>query len=151
MKLFCLGLFSFISLAGLSADQMANSSMNSVSAADMQSSNKNATNVTADALKSMMDSGVDMVIVDARTKEFDDGNRIKGAIFLPCTSTDQEIMSALPSKDKQIVVYCVNMKCPASKTLGDRLMNMGYMNVMECPEGIVVWMQKGYPAEKAQK
>jgi rhodanese-related sulfurtransferase len=107
--------------------------------------------VAADTLKDWLDRGKTVVILDARTKEYDDGNRLPGAKSLPYDAKDEEIRQIVPSKESLLVVYCSNPRCPASKFLADRLVEMGYTNVFKYAEGISDWKSKGYPIDKTQK
>jgi len=105
--------------------------------------------VTTKELKSMVDSKQAITIVDARTKDHDDKNRIPGAISLPFNASDSDIASALPSKEKTIVVYCTNKKCPASTFLAERLATLGYKHVYRYSEGVNAWIKQGYHVDHA--
>lgn len=87
-------------------------------------------------------------ILDARTVEYRNGKRIPGAKYVPYTATDQEIVDAIPSKSSYVVVYCSSQKCPASKYLADRLVNMGYSNVYKYPDGLDGWVKAGNGVEQ---
>lgn len=104
----------------------------------------------ADDIKAALDGGKTLVILDARTKEYDDGNRLPGAKFMPYTSTDKDIKQAIPSVDTPIVVYCSNAHCPASKFLADKLLQLGYTKIYKYPEGIADWTKRGYPVDHAK-
>lgn len=106
--------------------------------------------IHADKIKEMLDAKENVIILDARTKEYDDGNRLPGALFLPYNSTDDAIKAAIPSTDSLVIVYCTSLKCPASKFLAERLSSMGYTNIFKYPEGINDWIQKGYPVDDAK-
>jgi len=107
--------------------------------------------IHADELKSWIDSGKTIQIVDARPKKFDEGVVIKGAVFLPYDSNDALIAKTLPSKDAVVVVYCANIKCPASTNLAKKLHSLGYKNLYKYPEGIADWMDKKLPTSPAPK
>ncbi|KKM05617.1 hypothetical protein LCGC14_1752310, partial [marine sediment metagenome] len=47
-------------------------------------------------------------------------------------------------------VYCVNLKCPASKNLYIHLKKLGYKNVLEYPFGIERWLESGNDIEMAE-
>lgn len=104
--------------------------------------------VNAEELKSWIDSGKAMQIIDARPKKYEDGDVITGAKFLPFNADAKAIAKALPSKDALIVVYCASVQCPASGLLGDQLVKMGYTNVYKYPGGINEWMEKKLPTQK---
>jgi rhodanese-related sulfurtransferase len=88
---------------------------------------------------------ISFVLADARTALFDDGDRIPGAVSLPSNSTPDAIDAAIPDKATLVVVYCNGLKCPASKKLADRLVSLGYQNVIKNPEGLDGWEAAGFP------
>ena len=88
-----------------------------------------------------------MTILDARSGKYDDGKRVPGAKSLNADSTEDEIKTVLPDKSALVVTYCANLKCQASPKLADKLMKMGYMNVIEYPEGIEGWQKAGQKVE----
>lgn len=93
-------------------------------------------------MKAHVDSG-DAILLDARAGKYDDGNRIPGAKSLNSKSTAEEIAKVIPSKSAQIVTYCSNLRCPASKALAEHLKSLGYTHVLEYPEGIAGWRAAG--------
>lgn len=103
--------------------------------------------INTSALKSLIDSGVKLTLVDARVGKYDDGRRIATAINLGPEAKDSEIVAALPSKDALIVSYCANLKCPASRLLATRLVALGYTHVLEYPQGIEGWVGEGNPVK----
>ena len=103
------------------------------------------------ALKTMIDSGVPLILVDARTGKYDDGRRIPGAMSLSPEATEQEIQNVLKSKEALVVSYCANLKCPASRALAVRLQGLGYQHVLEYPHGIEGWTEAGYAVTPASK
>ena len=104
--------------------------------------------ITVDDLKSWIDEGKKITIVDARGKQYFDGNLLPNAKSILPEATDADIQAALPEKDAVIIVYCSNLQCPAGATLADRLVKMGYTNVYKMPSGISEWMKKGFPTVK---
>lgn len=106
--------------------------------------------INTDQVKDILYSGQEVVLVDARTKEYDDGIRLPGAILVPHNSSADEIRTALPSLDESIIVYCNSKKCPASGKLADRLVAMGYTNVWKYAEGLEAWVKSGGKTEKVR-
>src|SRR5947208_16573195 len=51
------------------------------------------------------------------------------------------------NKDDEIVVYCSDENCIASKALGQLLERNGYSHVLHYPGGLQDWEQAGYPLE----
>ena len=103
------------------------------------------------ALKALINSNVALTLVDARTGKFDDGRRIQNALNLGPDAKDEDIASALKSKDALIVSYCANLKCPASRMLAAKLITLGYTHVLEYPQGIEGWVGEGNPVTQVSK
>lgn len=103
--------------------------------------------VNTSGLKTLIDSGVAMTILDARSGKWDDGKRIPGALSLNSESKPEEIAKVLPNKEALIVTYCSNTKCPASHALYEHLKKHGYTNLLEYPEGIQGWIEAGNPVK----
>lgn len=91
-----------------------------------------------------------LIILDTRSGKYDDGKRIPGAKSLKAGSSDDEIKAVLPDKSALIVTYCANLECPASHQLADKLIKMGYLNLIEYPEGIEGWQKAGHGVENAK-
>jgi len=106
-------------------------------------------NINTFQLKAHVDSG-DAILLDARAGKYDDGYRIPGAKSLNSKSTAEEIAKVIPNKGAQIVTYCSNLQCPASKALAEHLKALGYTHVHEYPEGIASWRAAGGRVEKVK-
>ncbi len=90
------------------------------------------------------------LIFDARTGRWDDGTRIPGAASLSAENSVEEINKAIPNKDQAVVVYCGSRQCPASAKLAKKLVELGYKNIMEYPDGIKGWKESGKEIEKVK-
>lgn len=101
-------------------------------------------------LKTLINSKVPLIVLDARSGEFDDGKRLPGALSLNADSKAEDIAKALPSKEALIVTYCSNLKCPASHKLYTHLQSLGYTNLIEYPEGIQGWVEAGNPVTSSK-
>lgn len=104
--------------------------------------------INADQLKSWYDQKKTMVVLDARTKPYFNGTLLPGAKWVSAESSDKEIQAAIPSKDSLVVVYCASVSCPASGWLYDKLIALGYSNVLEYHGGLQDWTQRGFPTVK---
>ena len=93
------------------------------------------------ALKILLDSQTDLILLDARSGKYDDGKRIPGAKSLNEGSSAKEIEKVIPSKESLVVTYCGGLQCPASSKLHKHLTKLGYVNVLEYPEGIKGWVE----------
>lgn len=101
------------------------------------------------ALKVLLATNDDLVLLDARSGKYDDGQRLPGAGQMSPNSQTKEMKKAIPAKDSLIVTYCSNVKCPASLHLARALKKHGYTNVIKYPAGIEGWMAAGNQVEKA--
>ena len=104
---------------------------------------KHVAEINTAALKTLIEAGVPLTVLDARTGKYDDGRRIPGAQSLGADAKDEDILARLKSKDALIVTYCANLKCPASRTLAGKLHALGYNRVLEYPYGIEAWVAEG--------
>jgi rhodanese-related sulfurtransferase len=105
--------------------------------------------IGTDHLKVLLRSGVPLVVLDARSGQYDDGRRIASAKTLTAESSEADVEKVIPSKDSLVVTYCAGVKCPASSKLAAHLVALGYNNVLEYPEGIEGWTQSGNQVVKA--
>lgn len=104
--------------------------------------------VDANKLEAIITSNVPHELVDARTDKWFDGTLIRGAKRLPADASDETIAQTLPNKTEMVIVYCGGEKCPASKQLAQRLVDVGYKNVFDYHGGISEWKALGKPTQK---
>ncbi len=122
--------------------------------------------VTTEELKSWMDSGKEMLIVD--TMPYEDSYKkqhVPGAVqFLfpipdmlewDVKETDGKTLddyTALLGEDKgkTIVIYCGFVKCTRSHNGAAWAVDLGYENVYRYPGGIFAWKGAGYPIATAE-
>ena len=98
--------------------------------------------VTTEALKEMMDSKKEFILIDARTKEEFDDAHIVDAINIP-ENKFENASSKLPTdKNALLVIYCNGIKCGKSKKLAQKVEVAGYKNIMIYSEGFPVWEEK---------
>lgn len=109
------------------------------------------TDVNTEQLKQLIATTPDLIIVDARTPEHDNGQRIEGAIVLPYTAAEATIQAILPKKDAPIAVYCWSATCPLSQKMVDRLVALGYSKLYKYPEGLSVWIDDMGPIDTVEK
>ncbi len=121
--------------------------------------------VTTEELKSWMDEGKDLLIIDTMPYEssYQKGHVPGAAQFLfpipdmaawDAKETDgksqQDYQQLLgPDKDRTIVVYCGFVKCTRSHNGAAWAKKLGYKNVYRYPGGIFAWKGADYPVEKA--
>ena len=73
-----------------------------------------------------------------------EGKGIEGSIRVLANADDKTINDALTNKDAKIITYCGSGSCPASGTLAERLVGLGYKNVEHYAGGLKEWEEK-YP------
>ena len=100
--------------------------------------------IPADRLKRLLDSGVNLFLVDLRpAKEFQQ-NRLPGAHSIPSTELASRL-SDIP-KTVRVVLYCACQKHES----GDKavfLKSQGYRNISIMREDYAEWVKRGYPVE----
>ena len=122
--------------------------------------------VTTDELKTWIDQGKEMVIVDTMPYEASyKKNHIPNAVqtLFPIpdmntwdnnetagkTKADYEKLLG-QDKNKTIVVYCGFVKCTRSHNGAVWAKKLGYTNVYRHPGGIKAWKEAKYPVEKVK-
>ena len=104
--------------------------------------------VSAEWVKSRLDKGEDMLLVDSRPKraKYDKGH-IPTAISIPDTQFN-DFKGQLPArKDKLLVFYCGGLDCKLSHKSAAKAIAMGYTNVKVFAEGYPAWVAyAGKPA-----
>jgi len=106
--------------------------------------------ISIQELKSMMDKGTPVIIIDVQPKEIYDQGHIKGAISLPASSPIRlEDVWDFPS-DELIVTYCDCGPGEAdSSDAATQLIRFGYDNVKVLADpSIKGWKDAKYPLEK---
>ncbi len=104
--------------------------------------------IQTDTLKKWIDQGKQMTIIDARSEQQFDHMIIPGAKWVPWESADAAIQSAVPNKNRLVVIYCCNPSCGASEVLQDKMAALGYTNLNVYSDGLDAWKSKGYPTAK---
>ena len=107
-----------------------------------------ASELSTQALATLLRSKVPATVLDARTAKGDDGRRIPGAKSLTADATEDQIKALLPKKDGLVVTYCGSRKCTLSNKLAGRLKGLGYTNVREYSEGIKGWAAAGQDVQQ---
>lgn len=109
-----------------------------------------ARNIQRDELKAKIDHGDDFVLVDALGQQHYERSHLPGAVNLPYEFVD-DAEQVLPDKDAEIVVYCMNVNCAASREEARELEAFGYANVRHYAGGKQDWMQARLPVESKRK
>jgi rhodanese-related sulfurtransferase len=104
--------------------------------------------ITADQIKSRLDRGDGLILVEALPeKSFREGH-LPGAKNVPVDENfEARIRQAVPDTSAEVAVYCANTECPASEEAAGKMEALGYENVYEYVEGKEGWQEAGLPLE----
>ena len=94
-------------------------------------------------LKQMLDRQDHFRLVIALSDWAYQAKHIPGSIHF---ATSRDALHAL-NKEDEIVVYCSDKNCIASRALGQLLERNGYTHVLHFAGGLEEWEQAGYPLE----
>jgi rhodanese-related sulfurtransferase len=90
------------------------------------------------------------VFVDARPAADFAAGRIRGALSGPEQEFDRWIEGFIAATEPEtvIVAYCEGSRCELSKSLAEKLADLGYANARYLPDGWGRWKANGLPVEK---
>ncbi|MGI8909674.1 MAG: rhodanese-like domain-containing protein [Rubrobacteraceae bacterium] len=103
--------------------------------------------ISREELKAKLESGEDVVLVEALGEAHFEEAHLPGAINIPHDRVDDLAPGLLPDKGAWIVVYCSNGPCRNSGIASARLAALGYENVRDYHEGKQDWIEAGLPTE----
>lgn len=107
--------------------------------------------INARGLKALIDSQLPFVLLDARGDKWHDENIIPGAKLASYGSSPEELETLIPNKESLIVIYCYSPTCPLGPRLAQKLVDLGYCNVLEFSAGLKEWRDRvHYPVEVIQ-
>src|SRR5438105_14138011 len=99
--------------------------------------------ITAKELKSKLDKGEDVKLLNALEKEKFEAAHIPGSLkYLYREEIENNIR-----KEEEVVVYCADYSCNKSILMYQLLDAMGYKNVARFAGGLVEWEREGFPLE----
>jgi rhodanese-related sulfurtransferase len=91
-----------------------------------------------------------MVLVDALGPISYGAAHLPGAINIPPERVDGLAERRIPDLDALVVVYCANPTCESSVEVAQRLVELGYRNVLHYAGGKEDWTAAGLPLEGAR-
>ena len=106
--------------------------------------------ITREQLRAKVEAGDDFVLVDALAPMSFARSRLPGAVNIPLEWVDDRAPRRIPDLDTEVVVYCVDYDCDSSVQVGERLVALGYRNVLHYAGGKKEWMQAGLPLERGR-
>ena len=92
--------------------------------------------ISLDEAKALMAESEGYTLLDVRTKEEYESGYIPGAINIPLSDINENVVSSLPDKSQMILVYCRSGN--RSRQASDKLSRLGYTNIIEIG-GINSW------------
>jgi rhodanese-related sulfurtransferase len=92
----------------------------------------------------------DVVLVDALGPISYGAAHLPGAISIPPERVDALAPRRIPDLGTRVVVYCANPSCESSVEVAQRLVELGYRNVLHYAGGKEDWAQAGLPLEGAR-
>ena len=99
-----------------------------------------------DVVKSRLDKGEVLTIVDVREESEFAHDHVPGAIHLGKGVLERDAEQKLPDLGTEIILYCGGGF--RSALAADNLQKMGYTNVVSMDGGIRDWRNRGYPLTK---
>ena len=96
-------------------------------------------------LKTALDQGQELVVVDGRSAEAYAHEHIAGAISIPHRSISEELLDG-HAKEPLYVAYCDGIGCNASTKTAIKFATSGF-RVKELIGGLDWWKRDGYPTE----
>lgn len=90
--------------------------------------------------------GETFYFVDVREKEEWDQGFATGAIHLGKGVIERDIISAIPNKNAEIILYCGGGY--RSALAADAIQKMGYRNVLSMDGGMRAWRKENLPEQK---
>ena len=98
-------------------------------------------------VKALLDRGADVLVIDARDPVSYARGHLPGALSVPFGNWLEE-GKPLPSRDRDLIVYCNNLDCPISRLWSEQAAQRGYTRVRHMKAGLAGWQEAGLPVEK---
>lgn len=107
---------------------------------------KKVTTISVQDLKSRLDSQEELIVLDAREKKEFEVSHLQGATYCGYSRFSKKDLKNI-DKSKTIIVYCsVGYR---SGKIGEKLMKMGFTDVINVYGGIFDWVNSGFPVYNA--
>ena len=102
--------------------------------------------ITRDELVRIKESGEKFKLVDVLPRDNFEKEHIHGAISLPLADIEKKAAKLL-KKDEKIVVYCASFECKASTMAAEKLIGLGYKDVLDYKGGLKDYKEGGLNLE----
>jgi rhodanese-related sulfurtransferase len=106
--------------------------------------------IDREELQQRLERDDDLVLVDALGPISYGAAHLPGAINIPPDRVDALAERRIPDLDALVIVYCANPSCESSVVVAQRLVELGYRNVLHYSGGKEDWKAAGLPLEGAR-
>jgi rhodanese-related sulfurtransferase len=103
--------------------------------------------VNRESLVQKIEAGAEFVLVDALAPMSYAASHLPGAINMPPEWVDERAGRHIPDRETEVVVYCSSSECDSSVAVANRLVELGYRNVLHYAGGKQDWADAGLPLE----
>jgi rhodanese-related sulfurtransferase len=103
--------------------------------------------ISRESLWQKISDGEEFVLVDALAPIAFAAARLPRSVNIPPHAVDELAARRIPDFDTEVVVYCANPTCESSVEVAERLLELGYRNVLHYPGGKQEWREAGLPLE----
>ena len=103
--------------------------------------------ISRERLRRKIADGEDFVLVDALAPMAYAMSHLPGAVNITPEWIDDRARRRIPDRNTEVVVYCADIDCDASTRVANRLIDLGYTNVLHYVEGKRDWTAAGLPLE----
>ena len=100
--------------------------------------------ITTDTLKTLLDQGRDLTLVNTLGADAFEKTKIPGAFNVPLSDSEfaSHVERISGGKDQTIVVYCANQHCNASEKAAEKLEAAGFTDVTRYTGGAAAWAKE---------
>jgi rhodanese-related sulfurtransferase len=109
----------------------------------VEDAKKRVKETTVDQVKTRLDRGEKLHLVDVREESEFAKDHLPGAVHLGKGIIERDVEQRFPDAGAEIILYCGGGF--RSALAADNLQKMGYSNVISMDGGIRDWRQKGFP------
>jgi rhodanese-related sulfurtransferase len=113
----------------------------------VQEAKKNVRETTVDEVKTRLDRGEKLCLVDVREESEWAQDHLPGAMHLGKGVIERDIELRLPDTGAEIILYCGGGY--RSALAAENLQRMGYTRVLSMDGGIRGWRDKGFPLTRS--
>jgi rhodanese-related sulfurtransferase len=103
--------------------------------------------IDKETIKSKLDAGESFVLLDVRDTPDYREEHIVGAVHLLIADMDEKSAGKLARPDVLVVVYSLDIDCPAKFIAAEKLQGYGFTDVRAYPGSWKEWKGAGLPTE----